>query len=97
MTPHIDIPLLEEIRKVSKVPLVLHGGSGIPKAVIWECKKHNLVKINYGSDLRREFIRTFGQAYEKNHGEFDLFRLSVAAVDAVAKKACELVTMINEH
>ena len=97
LTPEIDIPLLEEIRKVSRVPLVLHGGSGIPKEVIWECKKHNLVKINYGSDLRREFIRTFGQAYEKNHGEFDLFRLSVAAVDAVAKKAFELVTMINEH
>lgn len=97
MTPRIDIPLLERIRQVSKVPLVLHGGSGIPKEVIWECKKHNLVKINYGSDLRREFIRTFGEAYEKNHAEFDLYRLSVAAVDAVAKKACELVTMINEH
>ena len=97
MTPQIDIPLLERIRQVSKVPLVLHGGSGIPKEVIWECKKHNLVKINYGSDLRREFIRTFGEAYEKNHGEFDLFHLSMKAVDAVAKKACELVTMINEH
>ncbi|MBQ6373849.1 MAG: class II aldolase [Clostridia bacterium] len=97
MTPQIDIPLLEEIRKVSRVPLVLHGGSGIPKEIIWECKKHNLVKINYGSDLRREFIRTFGEAYEKNHGEFDLFRLSMKAVDAVAQKACELVTMINEH
>ena len=97
LTPEIDIPLLEEIRRVSRVPLVLHGGSGIPKEIIWECKKHNLVKINYGSDLRREFIRTFGQAYEKNHGEFDLFKLSVAAVDAVAKKAFELVTMINEH
>ena len=97
MTPQIDIPLLEQIRQVSRVPLVLHGGSGIPKEVIWECKKHNLVKINYGSDLRREFIRTFGEAYEKNHGEFDLFHLSMKAVDAVAKKACELVTMINEH
>ena len=97
IAPLIDIPLLEQIRSVSRVPLVLHGGSGIPKEVIWECKKHNLVKINYGSDLRREFIRTFGQAYEKNHGEFDLFRLSMAALDAVAKKACELVTMINEH
>lgn len=97
MVPKIDIPLLEEIRSVSKVPLVLHGGSGIPKEVIWECKKHNLVKINYGSDLRREFIRVFGQAYEKDHGEFNLYRLCVEAVDAVAKKACELVTMINEH
>ena len=97
LLPQIDIPLLEEIRQVSKVPLVLHGGSGIPKEVIWECKKHNLVKINYGSDLRREFIRTFGAAYEKNHDEFDLFRLSMKSVDAVAKKACELVQMINEH
>ena len=97
MVPQIDIPLLEEIRSVSRVPLVLHGGSGIPKEVIWECKKHNLVKINYGSDLRREFIRVFGQAYEKDHGEFNLYRLCVEAVDAVAKKACELVTMINEH
>ena len=97
MVPQIDIPLLEEIRCVSKVPLVLHGGSGIPKEVIWECKKHNLVKINYGSDLRRAFIRVFGQAYEADHGAFDLFHLSMAAVDAVAEKAKELVTMINEH
>ncbi len=97
LTPQIDIPLLEEIRQVSKVPLVLHGGSGIPKETIWECKKHNLVKINYGSDVRRAFIRVFGEAYEKNHGEFDLFRLSMAAVEAVAAKTQELVTMINEH
>ena len=97
MTPQIDIPLLEEIRQVSKVPLVLHGGSGIPKEVIWECKKHNLVKINYGSDLRRAFIRVFGEAYEKNHGEYDVIHLSLEAVDAVAAKAKELVTMINEH
>ncbi len=97
MTPQIDIPLLEKIRQVSRVPLVLHGGSGIPKEIIWECKKHNLVKINYGSDLRREFIRTFGEAYEKDHGAFDLFHLSMKAVDAVAQKACELVTMINEY
>ena len=97
MTPQIDIPLLEEIRKVSKVPLVLHGGSGIPKEVIWECKKHNLVKINYGSDLRRAFIKVFGEAYEKNHGEYDVIHLSLEAVDAVAAKAKELVTMINEH
>ena len=97
MVPQIDIPLLEEIRCVSKVPLVLHGGSGIPKEVIWECKKHNLVKINYGSDLRRAFIRVFGQAYEADHGAFDLFHLSMAAVDAVAAKAKELVTMINEY
>lgn len=97
MTPHIDIPLLAKIREICKVPLVLHGGSGIPKEVIWECKKYGLVKINYGSDLRRACIRTFGEAYVKNSNEYNLINLSLMAVNNVAKKAQELVTMINEN
>ena len=97
LDPKIDIPLLEKINQVSRVPLVLHGGSGIPKEVIWEAKKHGLIKINYGSDLRREFIRTFGAAYESNHNEYDVIHLSLEAVEAVERKAQELVTMINEH
>ncbi|MCD7744574.1 MAG: class II aldolase [Lachnospiraceae bacterium] len=97
LNPEIDIPLLEKINRVCKVPLVLHGGSGIPKEVIWECKKYGLIKINYGSDLRKEFIRTFGEAYEENHNEHDVIHLSVDSVENVSKKAQELVTMINEH
>ena len=95
--PQIDIPLLAKISEISKVPLVLHGGSGIPKEVIWECKKYGLIKINYGSDLRRVYIRTIGEAYEKNHGEYNVIRLSLEAVENVAATAQELVTMINEH
>ena len=38
LNPKIDIPLLEKIHQLSAVPLVLHGGSGIPKEVIWEAK-----------------------------------------------------------
>ena len=97
LNPHIDIPLLAKINQVSKVPLVLHGGSGIPKEVIWEAKKYGLIKINYGSDLRKEFISTFGKAYEQNHNEHDVIHLSLEAVNNVSAKAMELVTMINEH
>lgn len=96
LQPQIDLPLLEKINQVSKVPLVLHGGSGIPKEVIWEAKKHGLIKINYGSDLRHEFIRTFGEAYEINHNEHDVIHLSIEAVENVAAKAQELVSVINE-
>ena len=97
LNPKIDIPLLEKINHVSKVPLVLHGGSGIPKEVIWEAKKHGLIKINYGSDLRKEYIRTFGEAYEANHNEHDVIHLSVDSVKNVADKAKNLVMMINEY
>lgn len=97
LNPKIDIPLLAKINQVSRVPLVLHGGSGIPKEVIWEAKKHGLIKINYGSDLRKEYIRTFGEAYEADHNEHDVIHLSVDSVKNVAHKARELVTMINEN
>ena len=97
LNPKIDIPLLARLHEVCPVPLVLHGGSGIPKEVIWEAKKHGLIKINYGSDLRKEYIGTFGRAYEQNHNEHDVIHLSLEAVDNVAAKARELVTMINEN
>ncbi|MDO4275609.1 MAG: class II aldolase [Eubacteriales bacterium] len=97
LNPQIDIPLLKQIHQVSSVPLVLHGGSGIPKEVIWEAKKYGLIKINYGSDLRKEYIRTFGEAYETNHNEHDVIHLSVAAVENVSRRAKELVMMINEN
>lgn len=97
IVPKIDLELLERISKVCKVPLVLHGGSGIPAEVIWEAKKSGLIKINYGADLRKAYIETFGVAYEADHNEHDVIHLSLEAVDNVAKRAQELVTMINLH
>ena len=96
LEPHVDLDLLKTIADISPVPLVLHGGSGIPFDVIQKARKFGLLKINYGSDLRKEFIRTFGEAYENtNHKAHDVISLSMAAVDSVAAKACELVKIIN--
>lgn len=97
LNPELDIDLLKRINEVSTVPLVLHGGSGIPKEIIWKTKKYGLIKINYGSDLRKEYIRTFGEAYESDHNAHDVIKLSVKAVMNVSKKAKELVMMINEY
>lgn len=96
LEPQIDMPLLKEISCRTSVPLVLHGGSGIPPEVIREAKQYGLIKINYGSALRKEFITTFGREYEKDHNAHDVISLSMAAVENIADAVCELVTMINE-
>ncbi len=95
LDPKIDLPLLEKIHKVSPVPLVLHGGSGIPAEVIKKARQFGLIKINYGSALRQRFISTFGEAYERNHNEYNVIDLSLDAVENVSNVALELVTMIN--
>ena len=50
--PKVDLPLLKKISEISPVPLVLHGGSGIPFEIVQEARQYGLLKINYGSDLR---------------------------------------------
>ncbi|RGC82017.1 class II aldolase [Hungatella hathewayi] len=96
LTPKVDLPLLEEISRVSPVPLVMHGGSGIPFETIQKARKFNLLKVNYGSDLRKAFISTFGEAYEQNHNEVNVIGLSIQSIENVSKKAAELVSIINE-
>ena len=92
LTPKVDLPLLDEISKVSPVPLVMHGGSGIPFETIQKAREFNLLKVNYGSDLRKAFISTFGEAYEQNHNEVNVIGLSIQSIENVSKKAAELVT-----
>lgn len=94
--PKVDLPLLKKISEVSPVPLVMHGGSGIPFETIQAARKYNLLKVNYGSDLRKAFISTFGEAYEKNHNSVNVIGLSLDAVDHVAETAKKLVTIINQ-
>lgn len=95
LTPKVDLPLLEKISKVSPVPLVMHGGSGIPFDIVQQARQYNLLKINYGSDLRKAFVSTFGTAYEKNHNCASVIELSLESVKNVSQKAAELVKIIN--
>lgn len=93
--PNIDFPLLKEISNVSKVPLVLHGGSGIPFVDVRHAKEFNLIKVNYGADIRKKFISTFGKAYENNHNAFDLKTLSQKGMDNVATTVENIMNEIN--
>lgn len=95
LQPCVDLGLLEKISIVSPVPLVMHGGSGIPADVIRAAKAFRLIKINYGADLRKAFIETFGKAYEEHKNAHDVISLSLKAVEHVSDKTCELVRMIN--
>ncbi|MDR3591691.1 MAG: class II fructose-bisphosphate aldolase family protein [Negativicutes bacterium] len=50
--PTIDFARLREIRSLTAVPLVLHGGSGIPEDMIREAIAGGISKINFGTELK---------------------------------------------
>jgi fructose/tagatose bisphosphate aldolase len=54
--PKIHFAVLEEIRKRTQIPLVLHGGSGVPVEYVRRCISLGVAKVNVGTDLRRTFV-----------------------------------------
>ena len=49
--PHLDFKRLDEINKTIDTPLVLHGGSGIPKDQMSESVKYGINKVNVGTEF----------------------------------------------
>lgn len=50
-TPHLDIERLEEINAATEVPLVLHGGSGIPHDQLEIAFTKGINKFNVGTEF----------------------------------------------
>lgn len=94
--PKIDLNVLAEISKVAPVPLVLHGGSGIPFETIRAMRQYGMMKINIASDLRQAYIRAVARRYEENHEEANLVSVLMDARNAVSEMAYDLAIEINK-
>lgn len=54
--PHLQLTRLREIHEAIDMPLVLHGGSGIPEDQILEAIALGIAKINFDTELRLAFV-----------------------------------------
>ncbi len=63
---HLD--LLEQISNIVDVPLVLHGGSGIPDDVIGGLIERGVCKMNLGTILNDAFLNGMKSVLETNGG-----------------------------
>ncbi|MCD2170446.1 class II fructose-bisphosphate aldolase [Microbacterium sp. JC 701] len=91
----IDFDLLERVRAASSVPLVIHGGSGLPEEQLGRLADFGVVKVNVASDLRNAMIRSFGEAYAANPNENSLIRVSLDAVAAISEVVERRIRMLN--
>ncbi|WP_033338777.1 class II fructose-bisphosphate aldolase [Catenuloplanes japonicus] len=91
----IDMDLLRRVQEASAVPLVIHGGSGLPAEQLGRLHEYGVVKVNVASDLRNAMIRTFGEAYVANPKEYALIRVSRAAVGAITDVVESRIRTLN--
>lgn len=64
--PHLDIRRLEEIHAAVNVPLVLHGGSGIPREQLLLAFSKGIRKFNLGTEFLSKYYEAVSDFAKKN-------------------------------
>lgn len=64
--PEFDFERLKEIKALTNMPLVLHGGSGSGDQNISKCVAHGINKINVGCDFMNANVESIKAHLEKN-------------------------------
>jgi len=71
--PKIDFERLGQIRSMVKIPLVLHGGSGLPNETVHKAATFpggGVSKINIATDLELAFLKALGHSGRLSEDEY---------------------------
>lgn len=95
----LDIGCLDEIRRRTKIPIVLHGSSGVLRTradaeekgirlkdhqgTVEDAIKHGVAKINVATELSLTFIRGIKDALDADPGQKDMRKILLPAKNAV--------------
>lgn len=82
-TPKLDFDRLEAIKKLVPVPLVLHGGSGIPDEDFRKAVQLGISKINFFTEMSREAVNKVRRMLEQNGKLIGLQDLMLGATETI--------------
>lgn len=80
--PRINIQRLKEVNAAVDIPLVLHGGTGVPYETVRACIKNGMAKVNFGTQLHATYIDTLRRRLEEYQGT-DICTLMIPVREAV--------------
>ena len=95
-TAGIDFGALAAVEAATSLPLVLHGGSGIPAETRQRLAHETQVcKFNIGTELRMAFGQALRANLEANHEAFDRLEILKPTIPAVRDVTLEVIRNIG--
>jgi fructose-bisphosphate aldolase class II len=89
----LDLGRLEQIAQRTSVPIVLHGGSGVPFESVQAAIARGVAKVNVGTELQRSFSRTLRETLSAHPDEWDARKLiapSIKALEVIVRERIEV-------
>ena len=96
-TPKLDIPRLREIRRrVGSLPLVMHGGSGLPDEEFRQAVENGINKVNYVTYMQLDGVKAMKDAIAAHEGgKYSVYQAVWAAQEAMAETARRRYDLYN--
>ncbi len=95
-TPKLDLERLKKIHEAVEVPLVLHGGSGIPAEQLKAAIKNGISKINVATETKNAFMKSLAEVMKEND-EIDLRKVFPKGIEAVKKLIGEKLKIVENE
>jgi fructose-bisphosphate aldolase class II len=92
---HLDLPRLERIAAATPLPLVLHGGSGVPNNMLQAAAGRGVAKVNVGTELQRTFARALRNTLQLQPEEWDVRKLLKPSIKAIASVVRERLEVLG--
>ena len=91
--PELDFGLLETIAGLVNIPLVLHGGTGIPREDIQRAITMGISKINFSTALRAAFIGAMRDHLAANPDELGLMDILSAGATKMREPIADCIDL----
>lgn len=92
--PQLAFDILEKVDALVSVPIVMHGGTGIPEENIRKAIHLGINKINIGTALKKAYLYTL-QREIRTLTHLDLVRILDASKEAVKKTVKTYIRMLG--
>ena len=93
--PSLDFERLSAIREIVRVPLILHGASGVPDAQIKESLRRGISKINIATELKIPMANAIKETFAQKPTENDPRKYMGAAKKAVTQVVRQKIQLCN--
>lgn len=93
--PHIDTDLVKQIADITKVPLVLHGGSGLRDEDFTNAIAAGICIVHINSEIRLAYRDAVEASIEENPNEITPAKILTPAVEAIERVVTDRLKLFN--
>jgi fructose-bisphosphate aldolase class II len=94
-TPKLDFERLQKIKELIKIPIVLHGSSGVPDEAIRKAIELGVRKVNIDTNLREAFVAGVREVLENDPKQIDPRKILGPAKDKMSDVIREKIRLFG--